>query len=209
MGWWSRYRKKRQLRVVRQSPEIEKGARRFSIKYPHYEIGFGSYGTPEVHDFHEGSTLKIGAYTSIAANVVILLGGHHRTDWVTTYPFPAKLSTAAGIEDYNGTRGDVVIGSDVWICTGSMILSGVSIGHGAVVAAGSVVTRDVEPYSIVAGNPARFLRWRFDDCQREALLVSQWWQWPEKEVCAIAELLCSDDIDAFLQYAKSRPASAI
>lgn len=124
----------------------------------------GSYGIPLVHDWKEGSTLKIGSFCSfcsIAEDVNIFLGGHHRSDWITTFPFPAFISTPEPIEGYAFSRGDVVIGNDVWLCTGAVILSGVIIGHGAVVAAGAVVTQDVEPYSIVAGNPARCVRSRF------------------------------------------------
>jgi chloramphenicol O-acetyltransferase type B len=125
---------------------------------------------PEIHDWREGSTLRIGRYCSIAGNVQIFLGGLHRTDWISTFPFPAFIEEAAGIEDYDGTRGDVEIGNDVWLCSGCTILSGVTIGDGAVVACGSIVTRDVEPYSVVAGNPARHVRWRFPEEQRQALL---------------------------------------
>jgi tetrahydrodipicolinate N-succinyltransferase len=88
-----------------------------------------------------------------------------------------------------------------------VILSGVSIGHGAVVANSAIVTKDVAAYEIVGGNPAKHIRWRFDESTREALLASAWWDWPEEEVLSIVELLCSDDITKFLDYAKNRPAT--
>ncbi len=204
MGWLSRYKNKRVKARIKDLPRFERGPALFRLRYPDYEIGDGSYGLPEVYDFDEGSTLRIGSYTSIAAEVRIVLGGHHRVDWLSTFPFPAMFEEASDIVGYNGTHGDVVIGSDVWLCTGSMVLSGVTIGHGAVVAAGAVVTRDVEPYSIVAGNPARHLRWRFDVGQRDALLASQWWSWPEREIRSVAKLLCSSDMTAFMEYISSR-----
>ncbi|WP_264768975.1 DapH/DapD/GlmU-related protein, partial [Klebsiella pneumoniae] len=102
--------------------------------------------------------------------------------------------------DSTTTRGDVVIGSDCWICTNALILSGVTIGHGAVVAAGAVVTRDVPPFAIVGGNPARQIRWRFEEDIREALLASAWWDWPVDEVKQVARTLCSTDMTAFLRY---------
>lgn len=137
---------------------------------------------PEVRDWGEGSTLRIGAYRSIAENVMILLGGNHRIDWVTSYPFPEFVEEARQIRDFGVTRGDVTISNDVWLGTGCTILSGVTIGDGAVVAAGAVVTRDVAPYAIVAGNPARTVRWRFDEATRDALCASAWWTWPEVEI---------------------------
>ncbi len=187
-------------------PKLHRAQEKFRARYPQYQIGVGTYGMPEVHDWNEGSTLRIGSYSSIAGNVQIYLGGHHRIDWVSCFPFPAFVEETAQIKDYGGTRGDVVIGSDVWICSNSIILSGVSIGHGAVVANGSVVSRDVAPYSVVAGNPARHVRWRFPEEQCQALLASAWWDWPESEVRAVAHLLCSPDIGAFLDYADKRSA---
>lgn len=194
-------------RAIKKLPKLHRDTERLRKKYPNYLIGTGTYGDLSVSDWHEGSTLKIGAYTSIARNVHILLGGHHRLDWVTVYPFPAKIEEAASIPDYGGTHGDVIIGSDVWLCTDATILSGITIGHGAVVASSALVTKDVPPYAIVGGNPARFIKWRFDEDVRHALLESAWWDWPEHEIRAISHLLCSDNLDAFLVYAKQRSAS--
>ena len=179
---------------------------RFRKRYPTYSIGSGSYGMPVVHDWFEGTTLRIGSYCSMADNVQIFLGGQHRLDWVSSYPFPAYLPEAAAIQNHGGSRGDVEIGSDVWLCANTTILSGVSIGHGAVIASGAVISRDVPAYAVMAGNPAQLIRWRFDEPTRQALLESTWWDWPEEEIRRITHLLCSDDIGAFIEYARSRAA---
>ncbi|WP_010487430.1 CatB-related O-acetyltransferase [Pseudomonas sp. S9] len=200
-------KRKRLKRVLERVPEFERGQAHFKRRYPRYEYGTGSYGMPEVKDFREGTTLRIGAYCSIANGVLIVLGGDHRTNWISTYPFPAKLKEASHIKGYGGSRGDVIIGNDVWLCTNSTILSGVTVGHGAVVAAESLVNRDVAPYSIVAGNPARVIGWRFDEPTREALLATGWWDWPKEEIASVVERLCSEDIDGFLDYARNRGAA--
>ena len=204
MGFLDRLRKKRERKAIKALPKLHQRTTRLRNALPNYEIGGGTYGMPQVSDLQEGSTLRIGCYTSIASGVQILLGGLHRLDWVTTYPFPAFVDDLAHIKDYGGTRGDVVIGSDCWICTDALILSGVTIGHGAVVAAGAVVTRDVPPYAVVGGNPARFIRWRFPEATCQALLAIAWWDWPEAEILAAGKRLCSADIDGFIAYARAR-----
>ena len=97
-----------------------------------------------------------------------------------------------------------MIGSDVWLCANCTILSGVTIGHGAVIASGAVVSRDVESYAVMAGNPAQRIRWRFDEPTRTALLASAWWEWPEEEIRQVVNKLCSDDIVEFINYVHSR-----
>ncbi|MFZ2266015.1 MAG: CatB-related O-acetyltransferase [Azonexus sp.] len=191
-------------RRLKKIPALQRGQARFNLHYPgKYEFGTGSYGLPVVHDWKQGASLKIGAFCSIAAHVQILLGGHHHAEWLSTYPFSTMLAQA-DLPECSFSRGDVVIGSDVWLCSDVIILSGVSIGHGAVISAGAVVTRDVEPYSIVAGNPARHVRWRFDGASRAALLDLAWWEWPVEEVTRIAPLLCTSDIGPLLAYAAGR-----
>ncbi len=159
---------------------------------------------PKVHDDDEGTTLRIGAYCSISSEVQIFLGKNHRVDWVSSYPFPAFFVEAKHIPKFGVSRGDVTIGSDVWLCANCMILSGVTVGHGAVIGAGAVVTRDVQPYSVVAGNPAKHVRWRFDEKMRQELLTTAWWDWPEAELRGIVEILCSDRIPELLDYAQKR-----
>jgi chloramphenicol O-acetyltransferase type B len=195
---WDKFSGKKKL----SKPERSKI--RFAELYPHFQLGRHSYGVPIVHDWNNGTTLNIGAFCSIAQNVEILLGGNHRTDWVSSYPFPAFFPEARHITNYASSRGDVTIGSDVWLCSNCIILSGVSVGHGAVVGSGAVVTRDVEPYAVVAGNPARLIRYRFDSPIRKALLEAAWWEWPDEELKQVMHLLCSEDVSGFLVYAKQR-----
>lgn len=167
-----------------------------------YDIGDHTYGHPKVYDWDEGTKLTIGRYCSIADDVTILLGGNHRTDWVTTYPFsaiPEVWPEAKEITGHPQSKGGVVIGNDVWIGFGSTILSGVKIGDGAVIAAKSVVTKDVPPYSIVGGLPAKVIKYRFSDEKIEKLLKIKWWNWREKKIRKNIELFCSDRIDDLLK----------
>jgi len=166
-----------------------------------YSIGAFSYGRPKVRFPESGRGLTIGRYCSIADRVEIFLGGNHRVDWATTYPFSALRGLwpgAPATEDYHASRGDVNIGHDVWLGSGALILSGVTIGHGAVVAAAAVVTRDVPPYAIVGGNPARVIRRRFDDATIASLLEAAWWDLPPAEVAGIVPLLQSERIPDLL-----------
>ncbi|WP_410500017.1 CatB-related O-acetyltransferase [Chitinibacter sp. S2-10] len=176
---------------------------KFRKRYPHYAIGKASYGMPIVYDYGEGTTLKIGAYCSIASNVQIFLGGHHRIDWVSSYPFPHFFEMDAVFQGKaGGSRGDVVIGNDVWLCANCIILSGVTIGHGAVIANGAVVTRDVPPYAVMAGNPAKLIKWRFDEPIRQALLEIAWWDWPDDKIKNVMDQLCGNDLVKFIEYAR-------
>ncbi|MDP3257864.1 MAG: antibiotic acetyltransferase, partial [Bosea sp. (in: a-proteobacteria)] len=113
---------------------------------------------------------------------------------------------AAGIAGSHTSRGDVTIGHDVWLGSKSMILSGVTIATGAVVAARAVVTRDVPPYAIVGGNPARILRMRFDEAQVADLMASRWWDLPREAVTGLLPLLMSGRV-ADLAAAVARPRS--
>lgn len=174
-----------------------------------YEIGDWTYGSPAILEFGDGGSLRMGKFCSIAADVTILLGGEHRHDWVTTYPFNVVCEEARSFRGHPKSKGPVVIGNDVWICRGATILSGVTIGDGAVVAAGSVAVSDVSPYSIVAGNPARLIRSRFSEQQIATLLEIRWWDWPIERIREAWPLLLNDDVDAFIRtYRPARSAPA-
>jgi acetyltransferase-like isoleucine patch superfamily enzyme len=177
-------------------------ARRF---YTHhmikYKVGRYTYGKPYIIQFNEGSKLSIGNYCSISKNVTIFLGGNHRSDWVSTYPFPAIDSVwtkASKITNYNSSKGDIYIGNDVWIGYGATIMSGINIGDGAVIGANSVVTKNVAPYTIVAGNPAKFIKTRFTPKQIESLLKIKWWHWPESKINQNIKQICSSNIEDFI-----------
>ena len=172
-----------------------KPQRRHTKDHPEYAghaIGDHTYGTPQILSWGEGASLRIGKFCSIAQDVVILLGGEHRTDWVSTYPFNMFFDDVRKVPGHPKTKGDVTIGNDVWIGARAMILSGVTIGDGAVIGAASVVTTDVAPYSIVAGNPARLIRKRFDEPTVERLLKLRWWDWSLDRIKKNLPLLFSD-----------------
>jgi GT2 family glycosyltransferase/acetyltransferase-like isoleucine patch superfamily enzyme/2-polyprenyl-3-methyl-5-hydroxy-6-metoxy-1,4-benzoquinol methylase/predicted Zn-dependent protease len=185
------------------------------VKYG-FEIGEFTYGKPIVRWWGENAKLKIGRYCSIAANVKIYLGGNHRHNWVTTYPFPSPPmnkdwpnTNNRGLPTLPTTNGDVVIGNDVWLGDDSTIMSGVTIGDGAVVAARAVVTKDVSPYAIVGGNPARLIRKRFSDKSIAMLIELQWWNWHVDKINEYIPNLCSEEVSALYTRVKSAMSAGI
>lgn len=165
-------------------------------KYKKYTIGIGTYGQPKVLDWNDNTELIIGNYCSIASNVTILLGGEHKSEWISTYPF----QTIAIFDMKNNfnerkSKGNVEIKNDVWIGTNVTILSGVTIGNGAIIGAGSVVTKNVPDYAIVGGNPARIIRYRFEQEKIDTLLEIKWWDWDTHKIQSNIEILCSENIE--------------
>jgi chloramphenicol O-acetyltransferase type B len=136
--------------------------------------------------------LYIGNYVCIAAEAVILMGGnhHHHADWFSLYPFPEGYR-----ESYQG-KGDTIIADGVWIGMRAMIMPGIKIGEGAIIGANAVVSKDVAPYSIVAGNPAKEIKKRFDERTIEKLLQLKMYEWPEAKFEALRSYICANDIDA-------------
>jgi acetyltransferase-like isoleucine patch superfamily enzyme len=157
----------------------------------HVESGHRTYGADKIQVFQwgEGAKCNIGKFCSIADNVKIFLGGNHKVEWITTFPFDKSTNT----------HGDIIIGNDVWISHGVTIMSGVKIGDGAIVAANSHVVKDVEPYTIVGGNPAKYIRHRFEDKIIEALLELKWWDLDAHVVKEIQEGLCSEPDYSIIQ----------
>lgn len=143
--------------------------------------------------------LVIGKFCSIADGAVFLLnGGNHNIEAVSSFPFFIFGGDWADARAAEVNRGSITIGSDVWIGHDATILPGVTIGHGAVVGAKSVVTSDVRPYAVVAGNPAREVKRRFSDADVDRLLATAWWDWPIETISAHVNALARSDIDAIV-----------
>lgn len=129
----------------------------------------------------QGSRVEIGSFCSIANNVSIFSGNHSMTT-------PSSFQTSAGKYSniFGGITGkckDIVIGSDVWVGAHVVVVGGVDIGHGAVIGAGSIVTKDIPPYAIAVGNPAAIVRYRFSEPTIQWLLRLKWWEWSDSKIC--------------------------
>ena len=137
--------------------------------------------------------LYIGNFVSFGAECVIMMGGNqlHRTDWIAAFPFDTRSFVAAG---------DTIIGDGCWIGSRAMIMQGVTLGEGAVVATGAVVTKDVPAYAIVAGVPAQVIKYRFPTDAIEKLCSAKIYDLDEKVFLKIREKLQSEDVDALLAF---------
>jgi acetyltransferase-like isoleucine patch superfamily enzyme len=163
------------------------------------EFGNFTYGNPVILSWGEKRKLKIGKFCSIAPYVTIFLGGEHRNEWVSTYPFNALLESYKYIKGHPKSKGDVIIGNDVWIGRKAVILSGVKIGDGAIIGASSLVSKDVEPYSIVGGNPAKLIRYRFKKEIIDELLNIKWWDQELEEIAEIIPLLQNENVSKLIK----------
>lgn len=148
-----------------------------------------------------GDKLVIGKFCAIASGTKFIMGpANHRTSSVSTYPFAVFGGAwAENIPPHLAQlprKGNIVIGNDVWIGRESVIMPGVTIGDGAIVAAYSVVTKDVAPYTIVGGNPAKFIRTRFDAELTGLLLRLRWWDFPPERLAEFLPVLCDSDLEA-------------
>lgn len=179
------------------------------VTRPNIEVGdYSYYDDPNgVEQFERnvlyhfdfvGDRLIIGRFCSIAAETrFIMNGGNHATDWYTTYPFPVfGHGWESAMPDSWPNRGDTVVGHDVWIGYGATIMPGVRIGNGAIVAARAVVTKDVEPFAIVGGNPSQLIRYRFDEVTRERLTRIAWWDWSPEKITRNVAAICANDLEA-------------
>ncbi len=144
--------------------------------------------------------LIIGKYCSIASGAKFMMSGNqgHRYDWITNYPLDIIEEDALRSKKQPSAylaKGDTIIGNDVWIGFEALIMPGITIGDGAVIAARAVVTKNVEPYTIVGGNPATIIKKRFEDKQIAKLLNIQWWNWDEEKIKENIGILRTDEVD--------------
>ncbi len=155
--------------------------------------------------------LIIGRFCAIAAGVRFLMpGANHADRGPSTYPFGIfgpPWDPTLDIVMSAPSRGDTVVGHDVWLGYSALVLPGVTIGHGAVVAAASVVTRDVPPYAIVGGNPARVVRSRFTEEDVERLLRAAWWDWPIELVTRHARAIMAGTPEELARIAAEHDAA--
>ena len=147
-----------------------------------------------------GDRLVIGKFCAIASGTQFIMGpANHRLSSVTTYPFSVFGGAwSERVPDHLSQlprKGDTVVGNDVWIGRESVILPGVTIGDGAIIAAYSVVSRDVPPYTVYGGDPPRLLRRRFDEELTALLLAWRWWDLPPEELLEALPLLCDPDLE--------------
>lgn len=160
-------------------------------------MGHRSYGEPILRG--DMSNVYIGKYCSIAQNVIMDCGWHHNTKFITTFPLNVFFKQLNYITGHPKSKGDINIGNDVWLGEGVIVMGGIRIGDGAVVGAGSIVTKDVDPYSIVVGSPAKEVRSRFLPSQIDSLIKIAWWDWPEEKIIENGLIMMSENnIDHFI-----------
>jgi virginiamycin A acetyltransferase len=148
-----------------------------------------------------GDKLIIGKFCMIASGVTFIMNGaNHLTDAVSTYPFAIFGSGWEHAMEGKAypNKGDTMIGNDVWIGYNATIMAGVKVGDGAIIATNSTVTKDVEPYSIVGGNPAREIRKRFSDDEIKNLLALRWWDWDAEKITRNLQYLTEPNIEKLL-----------
>lgn len=146
----------------------------------------------------------LGKYNSVGRDCNFFLHANHRPDWITTSsqlwgPVTDHIANMHMDMGHPSCKGDIIIENDVWIGAKSTIMSGVKISNGAVIGACSVVTKDVPPYAIVAGNPAKIVKYRFTEDQIKKLLDISWWDWDDQKIKEKALDMWSEDINKFIE----------
>lgn len=170
---------------------------RYQVGKSRVTVGRFTYGHENltIREWGEGANLDIGSFCSLASCIQVFLGGNHRTDWISTYPFGHIFTEELGgvnIKGHPATKGDIVVGNDVWIGHGATIMPGIKIGSGSVIAANATVIKDVEPYEIVGGNPGKTIKKRFTSQIIDLLLHLAWWDLPQNTIKEIAPILCHE-----------------
>lgn len=151
---------------------------------PHAVIGRYTYGAnpDSIYDCGPNASFEIGSFCSIAAEVVFLCRGQHPMETASSFPMSTIFPETLNDPDLQIGRTGIFVGNDVWIGRKAIVLPQIRIGNGAVVGAGSIVTKDVPPYAVVAGNPAKIIRYRFDEETIAKLQSIAWWEWSDEKL---------------------------
>lgn len=199
--------------------QVQEGCRIFQselerrvVIYPHTflsRVRFGSFSYVNEHGLMRG--VSVGRFTSIGPH--FLCGyGEHPSDLISTSPVfystKGQCGTSFAAEDYFAEEAETSIGHDVWIGTRVFVRDGVRIGHGAIVAAGAVVVKDVPDYAIVGGVPARVIRLRFSEDAVRELLSIEWWNWSEERLREAQPVFAQRDVRAFIDWARNEGGSS-
>ncbi|AZC19068.1 Chloramphenicol acetyltransferase [Pseudomonas sp. CMR5c] len=194
------------------------------VTNPNIKVGRYSYysGYYHGHSFDECARylppdegvdqLIVGSFCSIGSGAAFIMAGNqgHRNEWISTFPFywMSEEPAFAGAQNGYEGAGDTVIGNDVWIGSEAVIMPGIKVGDGAVIGTRALVTRDVEPYAIIGGNPAKTIRKRFDERTVQMLLEMKWWDWPIDQLQAVMPLMTSGNVEALYQHWQAASQSA-
>lgn len=180
-------------------------------KYSYYSGYYHGHGFEDCARYllpDEGADrLVIGSFCSIGSGAAFIMAGNqgHRNEWISTFPFFFMPEVPEFENAANGylPAGDTVIGNDVWIGSEAIIMPGVTVGDGAVIGTRALVTKNVEPYAIVGGNPAKTIRKRFDDDSIAMLLEMKWWDWPAERLKAAMPLMTSGNVAELYRFWRS------
>lgn len=186
------------------------------VKHPNIIVGRYSYysGYYHGHSFDDcaryllpdadADKLLVGSFCSIGSGAAFIMAGNqgHRSEWLSTFPFAFVPDAPEFAKAANGFKpsGDTIIGNDVWIGSEAIIMPGVQIGSGAIIGTRALVTKNVEPYTILGGNPGRPIRKRFEEREIGMLLEMEWWDWPTERLSLAIPLLTSDDIEGLYRF---------
>ncbi|MCZ7500213.1 type B chloramphenicol O-acetyltransferase [Agrobacterium tumefaciens] len=189
------------------------------VRNPNLVVGKYSYysGYYHGHSFEDcaryllpdkgADRLVIGSFCSIGSGAAFIMAGNqgHRNEWISTFPFFFMPEMPEFENAGNGylPAGDTVIGNDVWIGSEAIIMPGITVGDGAVIGTRALVTKNVEPYAIVGGNPAKTIRKRFDDDSIALLLEMKWWDWPAARLKAAMPLMTSGNVAELYRFWRS------
>ncbi len=195
--------------LLAAKPEVQRVSVGDYSYYSDFEDPLRFFEANVLYNFgYSGLKLVIGKYCAFAHGTRFIMGdANHPMVGPSTYPFPVfggAWAEPMGVMDMpSGNKADTIIGHDVWLGHECLVMPGVRMGDGAIAGARSVVTRDVPPYAVVAGNPARIVRYRFDEKTVERLQRLAWWDWPAERVAAAVPVLVAGDVAALEKLAEA------